>query len=245
MIPKIIHYCWFGRNEKPEDVKKCIESWSKYLPDYEIIEWNEDNFDLNKTIMYVNQAYQSKKWAFVSDYVRIKVMYEYGGIYFDTDVEVFRNFDDLLSNHSFLGFESKDYIATSVMGAEPKNHLIGEFIDIYSDKKFIKPDGSYDFENTNVVYMTNILLKHGAKMNGKEQMVDDIKIYPQKYFSSNNFINIFGKYKKDIYAYHHCAASWYKESFSKSKMDLLRHYLIGLARNSIGTNTLRWLKSLK
>ena len=110
MIPKIIHYCWFGGNDKLESVMKCIESWKKYLPDYEIMEWNESNFNIKKANQYVREAYDNKKWAFVTDYVRLIALYENGGIYFDTDVEVFKSFDSLLSEKAFFGFESTIYV---------------------------------------------------------------------------------------------------------------------------------------
>ena len=110
-IPKIIHYCWFGRGEKPEIVKRCINSWKENLKDYEIIEWNENNFDININ-NYVKEAYENKKYAFVSDYVRVYALYNMGGIYFDTDVEVFKSLDEFLQEDSFWGFEEKDYIAT-------------------------------------------------------------------------------------------------------------------------------------
>lgn len=106
MIPKIIHYCWFGGGPKPKSVEKYIRSWKKYCSDYEIIEWNEDNFDISSSPLYVKQAYAAKKWAFVSDYARLKVVFECGGIYFDTDVQVIKNIDTLLQYDTFFGFEN-------------------------------------------------------------------------------------------------------------------------------------------
>ena len=122
-IPKIIHYCWFGKKEKPNIVKKCISSWKVILKDYEIIEWNEENFDISSN-NFVRQAYENGKFAFVSDYVRVYALYNYGGIYLDTDVEVFKNFDPLLNNESFWGFEEKNFIATSTIGAQKNNKFI-------------------------------------------------------------------------------------------------------------------------
>lgn len=241
-IPKKIHYCWFGNSKKPYDVIKCIESWKKYLPDYEIIEWNEENFDIDNSIDYVKEAYKCKKWAFVSDYVRIVALYKYGGIYFDTDVEVFRNFDELLKNNAFLGFESNDYVMTAVMGVSKEHHLIKDFLRDYENRHFLREDNTLDMENTNVVALTNILMKKGLMRNGRKQEIEDIVIYPQPFFSSNDIINIWNRYRKGIYAYHHCQASWYKKITEKGKRDLLKHYLIGVARNIIGTDKMRQMK---
>ena len=128
MIPKIIHYCWFGRNEKSEKIKFCMDSWKKYLPDYEIIEWNEDNFHINE-IKYVNEAYDKKKWAFVTDYVRAYALYKKGGIYLDTDVEITGNLDTFLTHGAFSGFESKGYPFTALWGANKGHHWPKKVLD--------------------------------------------------------------------------------------------------------------------
>ena len=129
MIPKIIHYCWFGGNPLPESAKKCIASWRKFLPDYQIKEWNEDNFDVN-SIPYTQEAYEAKKYAFVSDYARFWILYKYGGLYFDTDVEVIKSFKELLENEAFAAFETEKYIAPGLVlwAKEPKNGIIGEML---------------------------------------------------------------------------------------------------------------------
>ena len=113
-IPKVIHYCWFGGNPKPKLVQKCIHSWKKYCPDYEIIEWNESNFDISSCPLYVRQAYDVKKWAFVSDYARLKIIHTCGGIYLDTDVELIKSLDSLLEYNAFFGFEDGKYVATGL-----------------------------------------------------------------------------------------------------------------------------------
>ena len=185
MIPKIIHYCWFGGKEKPQGVIDCIKSWKIYLPDYVIIEWNEDNFDIESSIPYVKEAYENKRWAFVSDYVRLKALYENGGIYFDTDIEVFRSFDNLLESRGFVCFESNDYLCTAVIAFEKGNNVLKEYLDTYEKRVYVKEDGSFD-NTTNVHEMTNILSKLGMQKNGKSQKIDGIMIYPQYYFSSND-----------------------------------------------------------
>ena len=143
-IPKIIHYCWFGKGEMPKIAKKCIKSWKKYCPDFQIICWNEDNFDFSKN-RYMLEAYKAGKWAFVSDVVRLQVVYEFGGVYLDTDVELIKPIDDLIQTEGFMGFDEKGVIATGLgFGAEKGNKIIGEFLKDYKDISFIKPDGSYD-----------------------------------------------------------------------------------------------------
>ena len=143
-IPKVIHYCWFGRNEKPNLFYKCFESWKKYCPDYEIIEWNEDNFDINM-IPYVKEAYEAKKWAFVADYARLWIVYHYGGIYLDTDVELLRPLDNLLASEAFFGSEDEKSIATGLgFGARKGNNVVKCMLLDYSDQHFKNKDGTYD-----------------------------------------------------------------------------------------------------
>lgn len=243
MIPKIIHYCWFGGKEKPEDVMGCIRSWKQYLPDYKVVEWNEGNFNIDGSNQYVKDAYRCKKWAFVSDYARLHALYEHGGLYFDTDVEVFKNFDPLLEAPCFFGFESKDYVATAVMGCEKNNTLIRSFMQLYHKRSFWKEDGTIDM-TTNVVELTNLLKEKGLKGSGKLQVLDDkTVIFPQKYFASNSLKNVFERYDKDIYAYHHCLSSWYDNARGKGKVVLLKHYFVGLLRNMVGTDLLMRIRS--
>lgn len=135
MIPKVIHYCWFGKKPLPELALKCIESWKKYCPDYEIKEWNEESFDINMYI-YARQAYDAKKWAFVSDVARLYVLYQEGGIYMDTDVELLKSIDCFLENDAFSGFEDKKSVPTGIMGAVKNNNVIKEFLDEYNEAFF-------------------------------------------------------------------------------------------------------------
>ena len=140
MIPKVIHYCWFGGNPLPELAKKCIESWKKFCPDYQIIEWNESNFDLNINT-YVKEAYTAEKWAFVSDVARLYALVNYGGIYMDTDVEVLKPLDDILNFKAVSGFETKERIPTGMMACEKGHPLFEEFLREYNEAHFIKNDG--------------------------------------------------------------------------------------------------------
>ena len=207
-IPKKIHYCWFGKKEKPDIVKKCIRSWENKLREYEIIEWNEDNFDINCN-KFVRQAYDLGKFAFVSDYVRVYVLYNYGGIYLDTDVEVYKEFtEDILNNESFWGFEEKEFIATSTIGARKGNKLIGQFLDSYNDKSFLKEDGSID-TLTNVSIVSDMVKQFGIKLDGSYQKVQEIgTIYPQEYFSPYDYINCYSKETENTYTLHHYYKSW-------------------------------------
>lgn len=206
-IPKIIHYCWFGKGKKPEIVNKCIDSWKKILLDYEIIEWNENNFDINCS-EYVKEAYENKKYAFVSDYARVYVLYNYGGIYLDTDTEVFKKLDTFLGEESFWGFEEKNYIATSTIGAKKGNKLIKIFLDFYEGKSFNQASQNLQ-TSTNVQIVTNIFKDLGFELNGHKQSIDEIGIiYPQEYFSPYDYINYYDKKTDKTYAMHHFYKSW-------------------------------------
>ena len=158
-IPKIVHYCWFGGKEKPDDVKKCIKSWKQHLSDYRFMEWNEKNFDINN-LQYTKEAYHAKKYAFVSDVARIEALYQYGGIYMDTDVEVLKPFNSLLDAKCLLGMEEKEYVATSFMAFEKGHSLVKEFIDLYKNISFYDQNGKI-IAGTNVEKLTKMLLKKG------------------------------------------------------------------------------------
>ena len=146
MIPKIIHYCWFGGNELSELAERCIESWKRYCPDYKIIEWNESNFDLD-CCDFVKEAYQAKKWAFVSDYARLKIIYDYGGIYLDTDVELIKTLDSLLKERCYFGEETTGAVNTGLgFGAEKHNDIVQLLLKEYDGYHFTLADGTYDME---------------------------------------------------------------------------------------------------
>ena len=174
MIPKIIHYVWEGNNPKPKDIKKCMKTWKKHLKDYKIIEWNESNFDISSH-PFVKKAYEAKKWAYVSDYIRMYAIYNYGGIYLDTDVLVLENFDKFLNNKVFVGFERENYPFTAVFGAEKKNKFIKKLLDYYDNLDAY----NFDFENNNTISVSNILInEYGCSKENKEQLLKDgIKVY--------------------------------------------------------------------
>ena len=178
MIPKIIHYVWVGGNPKPKNIQRCMKTWTKHLQDYQIIEWNEQNFDIHEN-KYVEQAYQAKKWAFVSDYIRAKAVYEMGGIYMDTDVLVLDNLHDLLGNRAFVGFENKENPFTAVFGAEKGHPLIKDMLSYYDDRDFTF-DKQDQLAGVNTVSVSDILKnKYGAQPNNKEQQLQEgIHVYP-------------------------------------------------------------------
>lgn len=185
VIPKVIHYCWFGGNQLPELAKICIDSWKKYLPDYEIKEWNETNFDLN-SCEYIKEAYNCKKWAFVSDYARFWILYNYGGLYFDTDVEIINPLDDIIKCGSFMGFENMGNSELEVapglgLGANQGLGLYREILDMYEGSHFINEDGTLNLL-TVVDRTTNILKKHGLKNENEKQTIEGVTIYPFDYF---------------------------------------------------------------
>lgn len=227
-IPKIIHYCWFGKKEKPKIVKRCIKSWENILNKYEIIEWNEDSFDINSN-KFVRQAYDAGKFAFVSDYVRVYALYNYGGIYLDTDVEVKQEFsDEILSNESFWGFEEKNFIATSTIGARKGNDLIKQFLDSYRYKSFFKEDGSID-TLTNVVIVSDMVKRLGISLDGSYQKIEGIAaIYPQEFFSPYDYINCYSKETENTCTIHHFYKSWlpYKDKV-KSLIKRILSIVIG------------------
>ncbi|MEH7159016.1 glycosyltransferase family 32 protein [Neobacillus drentensis] len=216
-IPKIIHYCWFGKKPHNDLIIKCINSWKRYLPDYKIVEWNEDNFDINCN-EYVKEAYIAKKYAFVSDYVRLYVLYNYGGIYMDTDVEVIRNLDVFLSHYAFSGFENDNYIPTAIMGSREKNTWIKKLLDYYDYKHFQKDDGSYDL-TTNVVTITNITQKEfGVSLNSEFFEINELlTIYPKEYFCPKSYETGKILLTKNTYTIHHFNGSWLDEHKIKDR----------------------------
>lgn len=181
-MEKKIHYCWFGGKKLPQSVKKCIKTWKKILPDYEIIEWNEKNFDVN-TCQFVKEAYENKKWAFVSDYARIYALYNEGGIYLDTDVKILKNIEDITESDMFMGYEDSGYIGTAVIGVkEKKNKYIKEILDYYNKLEhfYVQSINNY----TNPIIITNILKKYKCKTqkNGIRTFDENVSVYPRDYF---------------------------------------------------------------
>lgn len=209
MIQKKIHYCWFGGNPLPELAQKCIASWKKYCPDYEIIEWNETNFDIN-CCDYVREAYEAKKWAFVSDVARLYALVNYGGIYMDTDVEVLRSLDDLLQYEAVSGFEAKDRIPTGLMGCVAGQKMFVELLREYDHAHFIKEDGKYD-TTTNVTRITNACLKYGLRLDNTMQTVNGFTLLPYDYLCPKDFSTKKLTITENTLVIHHFDGSWLPE----------------------------------
>ncbi|MCB6607755.1 glycosyltransferase [[Clostridium] symbiosum] len=218
-IPKIIHYCWFGPNPIPEMEKKCIQSWKRHLPDYEIIFWNEATFDV-KSVDYVKQAYFCGKYAFVSDYVRINALYSFGGIYLDTDVEVLRNLDEFLENEAFIGFENRTMVGTGIIGAEKNNAILGAMLDYYHANPFINEKGYMDM-TTNVKILYKLLVLNGFESEDREQRLKGIHIYKREYFCPKRIGKNEFKVTEHSAVIHHFSGSWLTEKEKKRGNSLL------------------------
>lgn len=218
MIPKIIHYCWFGGNPLPEEAKHYISTWKKYCPGYEIKEWNENNFDVNQN-QYCREAYEAKKWAFVSDYARLKILYDQGGIYMDTDVEVCKPLDDLASYCFWSGFESKTQILTGTMASCRGAELLRYLLSYYDDKHFKNEDGSCDI-TTNVVTITGMIKeKYDVELNNTFQIFgENYAIFPFEYFCAKDFFSGKVHRTENTYTIHHFNGSWLSKYDSRKIM---------------------------
>ena len=235
MIPKIIHYCWFGNGEMPEKDKKNIEGWQKLNPDYQIIRWDESNYDVSKN-SYMSECYSIPKWGFVPDYARTDIVYRYGGFYFDTDVELKKPLDCLLNEKCVMGFEKK-YSVNHGHGfaAEKGNPIIKELLDFYEGIHFINSNGTLNM-TASPVYITQLLVSHGLKLNGREQYIDGVHIYPVEYFCPKDYLTGEIKVTSNTIGIHHFNLSWMnKEDVQKIKevRELSKKYGEFLARNVI------------
>lgn len=230
MIPKTIHYCWFGGAPLPESAQKCIRSWKKFFPDYEIMEWNESNFNVEE-IPYTAQAYSVGKYAFVSDYARFKILHDYGGIYFDTDVEVIKSFDDILKNGPYMGMECKEpkILINPGLGfaAIPKMGLLEQILSFYRDLTFINEDGSYN-TITIVKYTTEIFEKNGLINNiSISSKIAGFILYSPEYF--NPLDDLTGKLqiKENTHSIHWYSKSWINTSNFRISVSRFAHRIFG------------------
>ncbi len=206
-IPKVIYYCWFGKGKLPALAEKCIESWKKYCPDYKIVCISEENFNIREN-RYAREAYEVGKWAFVSDYARLKVLYDNGGIYFDTDVELIKPLDELIKEGGYMGFDDNGVISTGLgFACEKGNSLIAAFLADYDDISFFLPDGTYDLTpcpDRN----TKTLVKLGMDISHKEQVFMGIRMLPEEYLCPMKYYTGRKIITDNTYSIHHFCASW-------------------------------------
>lgn len=234
MIPKIIHYCWFGRGEMPELAKRCMASWKKYCPDYEMIEWNEDNFDFDQH-PYLRDCLERQKYAFLSDFARLLVVQEYGGIYFDTDVELLRRPDELLRFQAFYGFENPQNVNTGQgFGAEPGHITVTamaeEYLKLSADEEGHYPVAACPQLNTRA------LLPLGLRPDGTRQNVAGAEILPVEYL--NPYDNATGKLRKTAHTY---SVHWYAKSWM-DRRTILRSKMTRPFHRVFGNDCFQWLK---
>lgn len=216
MIPKIIHYCWFGGGKKGEYFEQCIKSWRQFCPDFKIIEWNETNFDIGINT-YCKEAYEQGKYAFVSDVCRVFVLKKYGGIYFDTDVELLKDISELLELQGFMGCEDANYIATGLgCGFEPEHPFLRKLLDYYSQVSFINDDGSLNLKSCPEI-TTTLLCGEERILFNTIKTINDIMIFPQRYFSPSDFWLQVPMINKETYAIHHYEASWIPDLLSSER----------------------------
>lgn len=223
MIPKTIHYCWFGRNAKPKLAETCIRSWKYRCPDYTIQEWNEDNFDLSTCPLYVRQAYAEKKWAFVTDYVRLRIIFEHGGIYMDTDVELLKPLDYLLHYNAFFGYEDGVCIATGLgFGAEKGTPVLLRMMEDYNDIPFLLENGKYDAVPC-PARNTEALKELGLKQDDSKQILDgNILILPTSYLCPIDFQTRVKRIHRHTLSIHWYSGSWYTEEEKRCREELQR-----------------------
>lgn len=236
-IPKIIHYCWFGGKPKPQLVQKCIASWEKFCPDYKIIEWNEQNFDI-RSFAFAEEAYQAKKWAFVADCARAAVLLNEGGVYLDTDMELLQPLDPLLDYPFFAGFEAKDSIGTGIIGCSKGNEVIKAYLEYYKDKHFC---GIESVElATSPIVLTETLKERGFKLNGKRQFNSNGLLCKKTAFFPTGLDWVFDKYGPKTISVHHFLDSWGKNNSmgERTRKAKFRLCLLYHARNMFGTSTI-------
>lgn len=234
-----IHYIWLGKNEKPDIVKDCIKSWKEFFPDWKIVEWNEDNLNID-SIIYCKEAYDKKKYAFVSDYFRFLILYKYGGLYFDTDVKVIKNFSDLIiENDLFFGFEDVKKVSPGLVlySKNRKERLFKEILDIYIKEKFILENGDLNLK-TVVTRFTELLQKYGLQLNNKKQKIKNMTIFPTEYFCPLNYNTGRMCITDKTYAIHLYNGSWLNLE-EKKEQEIYRYYYNKYSNKYLGDIIIR------
>lgn len=228
-IPKLIHYMWLGGGEMSDLHLKCIESWKKFCPDYEIVRWDEKNYDFSK-YRYMQEAYKEKKWGYVPDLARLDIIYEYGGIYLDTDVELIRSLDEVLINEAFCGFEACPLINIGGgFGGRREYFLFKKMIDLRKDMNFVFDDGSYNLA-PNTYFETPFFRANGVNLNGTLQLIDGMKLYPAEYFHPKNIMTGTVSVTEKTFGIHHFGWSWADSNQQKERNLTNQEYLRVLNR---------------
>lgn len=218
MIPKIIHYCWFGRGKMSDETLQYIESWKKYCSDYQFKIWNEDNFDISVN-SFVREAYRNKKYAFVADYARLLALYTEGGIYMDTDVEVIKSLNPLLQNHSFTGFEDWNLVQTGIIGAEAGSKWLKKELEYYDHQSFIRWNGAFN-TTPNTQILSKHFLEYGLEANGEYQVLNNgIVLYPRDFFAPKSYVTHQTTVTENTYIIHHFADSWKKKNKPEQRLE--------------------------
>ena len=234
-ISKVIHYCWFGKGPIPEKEKQCIKTWTEFFPNYEMKLWNEENFDF-QSCAFAKQAYEQKKYAFVSDYARAKLLYEYGGLYLDTDVKVLKSFTDLLEkSEGLVGFERKAFVGTAVIACQAKDPCIKELLEYYETHDFIQKDGSFD-NIANVSILTDVMKQRGLVLGGERQNIPGFDVFNRELFYPKKLDETEFRITDETVAVHMCSNSWMSERERKRGNNKI---WIEIVRP-----TLRWCRSL-
>ena len=250
MIPKIIHFVWCGGGKKSELFYRCLESWKKFCPDYKIMEWNEDNFDISASL-YSSQAYSKKKFGFVPDYIRAKVLYDYGGIYVDTDVEITKSFDDLLENDFLISFENGAYLETAVLGSIPHHPFLKKMCDFYTDHPYIKANGKLDLTPSTPIWTSFLMKYYGLKPKAENQKLHDLEnqnlpsvtVFNSDYFCPINYTTKELKTTENTYAIHYFDASWFSKKL-KTREKFLKGIYKVFGKNMFAFFTRRYLYSV-
>lgn len=216
-IPKIIHYFWFSKEEKPESVKMCIESWRHFCPDYELIEWNADTFDVTCND-FAYEAFQQRKWAYVSDYARLAVVYQHGGIYLDSDVRLFKGVDSLLHNDFFIGYGPIRDVEAAVFGAKKGCDILAKMMEIYQDRTFDLYE-SMTLENLQPMLLARFLETQGFVIDGKYLQRNGVTIYPRDLFSAKNWFTYEYEMTDTAIGIHECVGGW-NSSKGKSRKQI-------------------------
>lgn len=240
MIPKIIHYCWFGHKTLPKSAQKCIASWKRYFPDYEICEWNENNFDVN-TIPFTQEAYERKKYAFVSDYARFWILYHYGGLYFDTDVQIIRPMDDVLARGAFMGIE-KSHISLGInpglgLATVPNTMVYETILNYYAHLHFVDTNGK-QIPGTIVKHTTDVLTDLGFVCEDRMQQISDVWIYPNDWFNPLDDATGRLAITNNTCSIHLYAKTWV------DNYGPLRKWIMRRLHRILGIDRLQWFKNI-